>query len=693
MIDNLQDYLGKAFMKLRPQHFPALLAAILIMMGTAFWGSLRTAYAESASGPTETALPAENGTVYNAIQHFLYHVAARDIYSFYDTIPCTGELKECIGYMLDAYQSQGVDLISRFNLHPASYYPYANVRLFCERMDDELSPGDTVTIPCGNGAITFLYQKYDNADAAFAAGAMDVAGTMALLTKPSETYGHCWISLGKFAPDMSAAAMQAWLESYYQLSEGALGGKIATNDENMVWKAYPNYGIWRVHSTRWSSNVHGGCIIDNDRADETMQDASCYVLIPTSDTEPTVAQGDLKIDLASSLPAVTGGNYNYSLSGVSLGVYTDAACTKALTAAVTDANGSATIHHLAAGTVYVKPKTAAMGYEAAQVKSIEIRADETVTLTIPMTPKTIQVKPTIRPQEGSASLEGAIFSLRFYACTDPSYIADYTLAASWTLTASAEGVSFGTDAAVEKAPEGTDGFFTNASGELIFPLGFLALEQTGAAEGQTLGGSWTVSARTGSGVSAATLSSSQEGSNAPVILFTKAYTTLQCLLSDTVTSYLAVFSPTGDIPESLSTDYTITADKRVTGLRFGTTAAKFIEQLGLSPSMRCTVVNADGTEKAADAEMRTGDSVKILGQNGEVYLDGTVLLYGDVNGDGLLRMSDLIKVRNHVLGTNPLSGIFLEAADCNHDGYIRMSDLIKIRNEVLGTGTIVQTAP
>ena len=72
---------------------------------------------------------------------------------------------------------------------------------------------------------------------------------------------------------------------------------------------------------------------------------------------------------------------------------------------------------------------------------------------------------------------------------------------------------------------------------------------------------------------------------------------------------------------------------------------------------------------------------------------GPVLLYGDVNGDGLLRMSDLIKVRNHVLGTNPLSGIFLEAADCNHDGYIRMSDLIKIRNEVLGTGTIVQTAP
>ena len=74
-----------------------------------------------------------------------------------------------------------------------------------------------------------------------------------------------------------------------------------------------------------------------------------------------------------------------------------------------------------------------------------------------------------------------------------------------------------------------------------------------------------------------------------------------------------------------------------------------------------------------------------------MIFQGTVLLYGDVNGDGNLRMSDMIKVRNHILGTGTLEGINLTAADCNHDGDIRMSDMIKIRNEILGTGTIVQT--
>ena len=76
---------------------------------------------------------------------------------------------------------------------------------------------------------------------------------------------------------------------------------------------------------------------------------------------------------------------------------------------------------------------------------------------------------------------------------------------------------------------------------------------------------------------------------------------------------------------------------------------------------------------------------------GKVIFQGTVLLFGDVNGDGNLRMSDMIKVRNHILETQQLTGIGLAAADCNHDGNIRMSDMIKIRNEILGTGTIVQT--
>ena len=47
--------------------------------------------------------------------------------------------------------------------------------------------------------------------------------------------------------------------------------------------------------------------------------------------------GDLSVQLVSSLPDVTDGNPNYSLGGLKIGVYADAACTKELVSVPADA--------------------------------------------------------------------------------------------------------------------------------------------------------------------------------------------------------------------------------------------------------------------------------------------------------------------------------------------------------------------
>ena len=258
-------------------------------------------------------------------------------------------------------------------------------------------------------------------------------------------------------------------------------------------------------------------------------------------------------------------------------------------------------------------------------------------------------------------------------------------------TATANGADFGTSATIIKSPDWTDGFYKNGSGELVFPQGWIAVEMTSPASGQSLSGSWSVSGSTGSGQTPVTLSATQSGSNAPVVLFTGAYSTLDSSLSDGTTAYHVMISPSGDIPDSMTPSYTITKENWVTGLSFGTTTDQFAGKLGLSSLMSCRLFTADGAAKQSGTQMMTGDIVRVYDRNGSLYFEGTVLIYGDVNGDGYLRMSDLIKIRNHILGTNPLSGIYLGSADCNHDGYIRMSDLIKVRNQVLGTGTIVQT--
>ena len=68
----------------------------------------------------------------------------------------------------------------------------------------------------------------------------------------------------------------------------------------------------------------------------------------------------------------------------------------------------------------------------------------------------------------------------------------------------------------------------------------------------------------------------------------------------------------------------------------------------------------------------------------------TLILFGDVNGDGKINLSDMIKIRNHNLGTTLLSGVFSQAGDINHDAKINLSDMIKVRNHNLGTTLIEQ---
>ena len=141
----------------------------------------------------------------------------------------------------------------------------------------------------------------------------------------------------------------------------------------------------------------------------------------------------------------------------------------------------------------------------------------------------------------------------------------------------------------------------------------------------------------------------------------------------------------------LDPKYTIISGSRITGVAFGTKTEEFVANMGLAEGMTASLLKADGSAKESGSVMMNGEMINVADAEGKVIFQGTVLLFGDVNGDGNLRMSDMIKVRNHILETQQLTGIGLAAADCNHDGNIRMSDMIKIRNEILGTGTIVQT--
>jgi len=102
------------------------------------------------------------------------------------------------------------------------------------------------------------------------------------------------------------------------------------------------------------------------------------------------------------------------------------------------------------------------------------------------------------------------------------------------------------------------------------------------------------------------------------------------------------------------------------------------------------VVNSKNAQKEAGETVGTGDSLVIYDANGGEYARYAVVIRGDVSGDGKITTSDLVKVRNHLLETNLLSGPYSEAADINKDSKLVTGDLVKIRNHLLETAYIEQ---
>lgn len=140
---------------------------------------------------------------------------------------------------------------------------------------------------------------------------------------------------------------------------------------------------------------------------------------------------------------------------------------------------------------------------------------------------------------------------------------------------------------------------------------------------------------------------------------------------------------------SINPKYKVHGANYVSGITVGTKVSDFVKNLNITGGY-AQVKSASGSTKQDSAVVGTGDIVTIYYNNGTQYAKWTVLIYGDVNGDGKVSNSDCIKVRNHVLETNKLSGVYVVAGDINKDGRVTNSDCIKVRNHVLGTALIAQ---
>lgn len=99
-----------------------------------------------------------------------------------------------------------------------------------------------------------------------------------------------------------------------------------------------------------------------------------------------------------------------------------------------------------------------------------------------------------------------------------------------------------------------------------------------------------------------------------------------------------------------------------------------------------TILNADGTEASNDGKISTKMTM-VLGNNREV---ATVILKGDVDGNGIINASDYILIRYALLEYSAIDDAASIAADLSGNGIVDASDYIFHKYSVLGSMTINQ---
>lgn len=211
--------------------------------------------------------------------------------------------------------------------------------------------------------------------------------------------------------------------------------------------------------------------------------------------------GDMDLVKKSSNPAVSDGNACYSLAGAVYSVYGSQADAQngsnSLATLVTNADGYAKATGLQMGTYYVKETTPAKGYaldgtvypvqvepaECAHVNGgtvYDVPQDDPAIMWVGK----IDLDTTLNMPQGSASLAGAQYTVKYYA---GYYDNEQSLPSSPTRTWVVETDEDGFAQLEKQFKVSGDDFYYSQSGDVTIPLGTVTVQETKAPQGYLLG--------------------------------------------------------------------------------------------------------------------------------------------------------------------------------------------------------------
>lgn len=209
--------------------------------------------------------------------------------------------------------------------------------------------------------------------------------------------------------------------------------------------------------------------------------------------------GTVSLSKTSADTGITSGNSCYSLAGAVYGIYSDAGCSAQVTTLTTDAGGNAAAVSLNAGTYYYKELTAPAGYALdSSVQSFTVTDGQNTALSVSDTPTNDPVRISINKidsatgeaAQGGASLEGAEFTVKYYAGYYNAGNLPANATRTWVLktmkTASGKYIAELDDSYKISGDE----FYKVSNGLAVLPLGTISIEETKAPEGYKLDGAY-----------------------------------------------------------------------------------------------------------------------------------------------------------------------------------------------------------
>ena len=124
-------------------------------------------------------------------------------------------------------------------------------------------------------------------------------------------------------------------------------------------------------------------------------------------------------------------------------------------------------------------------------------------------------------------------------------------------------------------------------------------------------------------------------------------------------------------------------DGFISGISPGTNYNNFIEDLSAN------TINLYANGKVVnDINTIIGTNMKIEVSNGTEKMTYTLIVRGDVNGDGYVKMNDVMDIAKYIVELDGISGNYLVAADVTKDDNVKMNDVMKIAKYLVEGGTL-----